>query len=78
MNDMSAFPAVTPLAMAYVPVQSWETPYEELTGFANGTIFPSLYYPFMNMKPMINGMNGMNGMHMNEMQEGGAHYARKG
>jgi len=53
--DAGRFPAQTPLAMSYVPMQDWETPFEEPVGFAKGTIFPSLYFPFMDMKPMCSG-----------------------
>lgn len=43
---MSAFPAQTPLAMAYVPYQQWNgasTPEEALS---SGTLFPELVFPF--------------------------------
>lgn len=35
------------LAMAYVPDQPWETPYEVTEGLDRGTIFPSLDKPFL-------------------------------
>ncbi len=35
------------LAMSYVPVQQWETPYDENTALSRGTIFPSLDKPFL-------------------------------
>jgi hypothetical protein len=35
------------LAMAYVPDQMWETPYEVTEGLRRGTLFPSLDKPFM-------------------------------
>jgi hypothetical protein len=35
-----------PLAMCYVPMQKWETPYSENIGFQTGTIFPSLDFKF--------------------------------
>lgn len=41
-----AFPAETPLAMAYVPWQEWGDTYPENTALEKGTIFPSLDYPF--------------------------------
>lgn len=41
------FPEDTPLAMAYVPYQSWEETYAENTALAKGTIFPSLDLPFL-------------------------------
>lgn len=40
------FPDRTPLAMAYVPWQSWEETYPENTALEKGTIFPSLDLPF--------------------------------
>lgn len=42
----NAFPANTPLAMAYVPVQQWKTVYNEDEAFAHGTLFPELNLPF--------------------------------
>lgn len=39
-------PSETPLAMAYIPYQSWEEPYAENVALAAGTIFPSLNLPF--------------------------------
>jgi len=35
------------LAMAYVPDQMWETPYEVTEGIHRGTLFPSLDKPFL-------------------------------
>ncbi len=35
------------VAMAYVPEQEWETPYEVLGGLDRGTLFPSLDKPFI-------------------------------
>lgn len=32
--------------MAYVPAQSWGTPYPLAQGFRNGTVFPVLNKPF--------------------------------
>jgi hypothetical protein len=34
------------LAMAYVPIQMWETPYDNMMALSRGTIFPSLDKPF--------------------------------
>ncbi|MDO5415056.1 MAG: spore coat associated protein CotJA [Bacillota bacterium] len=34
------------LAMAYVPMQPWEEPYDPCMGLQAGTIFPSLLFPF--------------------------------
>ena len=36
-----------PLAMAYVPMQQWETPYDAMTGLDRGTLFPGLDKPFL-------------------------------
>lgn len=36
-----------PLAMAYVPWQQWETPFDMEEGFRVGTVFPSLDLPFL-------------------------------
>ncbi len=35
------------LAMAYVPIQQWEKPYEIEKGLQVGTIFPELDKPFL-------------------------------
>ncbi len=35
------------LAMAYVPEQEWETPYNVMDGLKRGTLFPSLDKPFL-------------------------------
>lgn len=44
---LTPFPDETPLAMAYIPFQQWETPYNETKAFSKGTIFPSLDKPFI-------------------------------
>lgn len=41
------FPPETPVAMAYVPFQSWEKTYDMEAGLARGTVFPSLDKPFL-------------------------------
>ena len=38
--------AQTPLAIAYVPYQQWESTYELCTALQVGTIFPGLHKPF--------------------------------
>lgn len=38
-------PRLLSLAMAFVPYQSFETPYEPALAFSRGTIFPSLDKP---------------------------------
>lgn len=35
-----------PLAMAYIPIQEWEEPYDEARALACATAFPSLNLPF--------------------------------
>ncbi len=49
------FPADTPLAMAYVPYQMWETPYEQDVALHRGTIFKSLDKPFIGEEAVKNG-----------------------
>lgn len=46
-QPVGAFPEETPIAMAYVPFQKWEKPYDMDTGLARGTVFPSLDKPFI-------------------------------
>ncbi|MFO7160321.1 MAG: spore coat associated protein CotJA [[Clostridium] cellulosi] len=45
--DRSAFPAQTPIGMAYVPFQQLTAIYDENTGFKAGTIFPDLDKPWI-------------------------------
>ena len=47
------FPEETPLAMAYVPFQSWEDTYAENVALARGTIFPSLDMPFLGKEGVV-------------------------
>ena len=37
---------ILPLAIATVPMQPWETPYDAATALKQGTIFPCLDKPF--------------------------------
>lgn len=46
-SDRSAFPAQTPLAMAYVPVQKLSAVYESDVAFQTGTLFPDLDKPWL-------------------------------
>ena len=48
------FPEDTPLAMAYVPFQMWEKPYEADVGLSRGTIFPSIDKPFIGEEAVKN------------------------
>lgn len=50
----TAFPAETPVAMAYIPYQMWEKPYDDIVGFQRGTIFPSLDKPFIGEEAVNN------------------------
>lgn len=45
--DIPAMPGELSLAMAYVPYQQWEKPYEPEVGLSRGTIFPCLDKPFI-------------------------------
>ncbi|MCC8100823.1 MAG: spore coat associated protein CotJA [Clostridiales bacterium] len=38
--------ADVPLAMSYLPYQTWETPYDPCTALKVGTVFQSLCKPF--------------------------------
>ena len=40
-----------PLAMAYVPWQSWRNVYDAQTGLRKGTIFGELIFPFLYASP---------------------------
>ena len=40
-------PRLLSLAMAFVPVQSFDTPYEPALALSRGTIFPALDKPFL-------------------------------
>lgn len=46
MDFCKCNPDVIPLAIATIPMQPWETPYEPAKGLKQGTIFPSLDLPF--------------------------------
>ena len=50
----SKFPSETPLAMAYVPFQKWEEPYDRETALSRGTIFPALDKPFIGEEAVKN------------------------
>lgn len=45
-ETISSLPEQTPIGMAYVPYEQWETPYSVDTGFPIGTIFSPLDKPF--------------------------------
>lgn len=48
------FPSDTPIAMAYVPFQQWEEPYDMQTGLSRGTVFPQLDLPFIGEEAVKN------------------------
>lgn len=48
------FPENTSLAMAYIPFQMWEKPYEVDVALSRGTIFPSLDKPFIGEEAVKN------------------------
>ncbi|MFA5658795.1 MAG: spore coat associated protein CotJA [Oscillospiraceae bacterium] len=48
------FPQYTPIAMAYVPFQQWERPYDDNVALSRGTIFPSLDKPFIGEEAVKN------------------------
>ncbi len=45
-GDMPPFPQTTPLAMAYVPFQSWGDTMSPEDALDCGTLFSDLVYPF--------------------------------
>ena len=47
----TALPADMPVAMAYVPYQSWTKVYEPSVGLYRGTIFEELDKPFIGERP---------------------------
>lgn len=47
LPENSIDPALLSLAMAFVPYQVWETPYELDVALQRGTIFPSLDKPWI-------------------------------
>lgn len=49
-----ALPEMLSLAMAYVPFQQWETPYEEDVALSRGTVFPCLDKPFLGEEAVKN------------------------
>ena len=45
-KDLEMSQDILPLAIATVPMQPWETPYDAATALKQGTIFPCLDKPF--------------------------------
>lgn len=49
-SSLSAFPAETPVGMAYVPYQKWKNVYEPSVALSRGTVFEDLDKPFLGEK----------------------------
>ena len=49
------FPKNVALAMAYVPFQQWQTPYEDDVALSRGTAFPCLDKPFIGEEAVKHG-----------------------
>ena len=66
VQDASAFPAETPIGMAYVPMQKFRTVFDTDVALTQGTIFPELDKPwlggraFSNMRGRMGNMRGSN------------------
>ena len=54
-SPASRFPKEMPIAMAYVPYQFWEKPYDDELALSRGTIFPSLDKPFIGEEAVSRG-----------------------
>ncbi|MDK2807557.1 MAG: hypothetical protein PWP24_290 [Clostridiales bacterium] len=50
-----------PLAMAYVPWQTWKNVYDASNGLRKGTIFGELIFPFLFASPVCREGNMGNG-----------------
>ena len=48
-------PGELPYAMAYVPFQQWQKPYDSEAALQRGTIFPALDKPFIGEEAVRNG-----------------------
>ncbi len=51
-SEMSAFPAQTPVGMAYVPYQQWKNVYDPSVALDRGTVFEDLDKPFLGERPV--------------------------
>lgn len=49
-SRMSAFPAETPVGMAYVPYQKWKDVYDPAVALERATVFRDLDKPFLGEK----------------------------
>ncbi|MBR4622527.1 MAG: spore coat associated protein CotJA [Ruminococcus sp.] len=54
-QGISSFPDETPIAMAYVPFQQWEKPYDPETALCRGTLFSALDKPFIGEEAVKHG-----------------------
>ena len=52
--QMTPMPKTLSLAMAYVPFQQWEDPYEDDVALSRGTVFPCLDKPFIGEEAVKN------------------------
>ena len=52
-RTMSAFPAETPIGMAYVPFQKFGMLYDSDTALENGTIFAELFKPWLGSRAFM-------------------------
>ena len=50
----SVYPVMQSIAMAYIPYQMWEKPYDEAVAMSRGTMFPSLDKPFIGEEAVNN------------------------
>ena len=51
-RTVGAFPAETPVGMAYVPFQEWKNIYDPAVALERGTIFEDLDKPFLGERPL--------------------------
>ena len=51
----TALPSDMAFAMAYVPFQPWQKPYDAEAGLERGTVFPCLDKPFIGEEAVKNG-----------------------
>lgn len=51
----TVLPAEMPYAMAYVPFQQWQKPYDSEAALSRGTVFPCLDKPFIGEEAVRNG-----------------------
>lgn len=59
--EHASFKNELPLAIAIIPLQRWETPYDPSRGLQQGTIFPCLDLPFFITSDVITPIDGKGG-----------------